>query len=139
MSIHPAYLEVFRDSFLANFIFTFSQDFAFHFIQFFERYNFDFAAIVAAVGSSIGFIFTFIIFYGFGFLTKKYMESGGNFLQIKKFVSRYLFFIMFLSFVPNFMILLPVFAGALRVNFTKFIIYIIIFRFIYYFSYLYIF
>jgi len=138
MAIHPAYIEVLRDSFLANFIATFSEDFAFFFIQYFPKYDHFASALWAILGSSAGFILSFIIFVALSLLFKRYLESGQNYIKMRSHANKFMPLIFIISLLPNFGILVPVFLGSLRVNFLKFIFLTILFRSIYYFSYLYI-
>lgn len=129
--------ELFKDSFLASFIFYFHEEFAFSYILFFEQYNHNIAAIVTILGSLLGFILTYIFFFGFAEIFKSSIESSGNYPRMQRFFSKYSIIIFSVSLIPGFMVLLPAFAGMIRYNIKAFIFYIILYRSSYYFYLLY--
>ena len=60
--MHPAYIEVLKDSFLANFLFTADKDFALPIVLYFGVYDNNFAAAIAIFGSTLGLSATYLTF-----------------------------------------------------------------------------
>lgn len=136
--LRQGYTEVFIDSFFANFVLTFSKDFAFPSILFFDGYDHLIAAIYAILGSSTGLFTTFIIFYLIAKKFYKMLEFGSNYSTLQKIFGRYGFIISAIMMVPHFSILVPVFMGLVKSNIKTFFFYIILYRTFYYLMVLYV-
>lgn len=122
---------IFKDSFLANFIFTFDFEFAYTFAKAFRPSSFDYD-IASLLGSISGLLTSFIILYGFALLFKKYIESSYNYKPLKHYFEKFKYLLLTVAVFPNLSILAPFFAGLLRLNFLKFTLIIFIYKAIYY-------
>lgn len=135
--MHQAYIEVFKDSFFANFIITFSEDFAYSFILFFDNYNHVQATILAILGSFCGLLSTFLIFRFLASLFHDALLSSSSYSVVQGLFGKLGFLVFAIIAIPNLSILVPVFSGLVKYNIKSFIFYTILYRSAYYFYVLY--
>ena len=125
------YLEIFRDSFFANFLFTFSKDLAFPISFYFEGFNVILSSLIAVTGSSLGLIITFSMFYIIAKSFDKNLKNNYSYQPFKEFINKYPFTSNFFALLPEASVIAPFISGLAKLNYFKFILYILIFRVIF--------
>lgn len=121
---------IFKDSFLANFIFTFDFEFAYTFAKAYEgKFVYDALSFCGAIS---GLMASYFIMYGFAKVFAKYIESSYNYKPLKHYFEKFKYLFLIASVFPNLSILAPFFSGLLKLNPIKFLFIISTYKIIYY-------
>lgn len=129
--LKPEYLEVFKDSFFACFLFSFSKELALPLIFYFKTYNNLIATIMAYFGSVLGLMVTYFCCLVITISLKKYTDNANSraFAYYYNKTSPLLFAV---AMIPQANVVVSFFAGFLRMNWVKTLVLIAVYRAIYY-------
>ncbi len=129
--LKPEYLEVFKDSFFANFLLTFSDELALPLIFYYKTYNNLYAITMAYFGSVMGLMSTFFLCFLITNLLKKFTDNSNSRAFSYYFNKIAPIFFATLLF-PQINVTVPFFAGFLKMNWLKTLVLIAVYRAIYY-------
>lgn len=125
-------LRIFNDSFFAHLIFTFNYDFAYEFAVYFGH-NPYIVSMVSLAGSLCGITSSFAVFYILGGVFKKSLESSYNYRPLKHYFNKYRYIVSCLVAFPTISVVIPFFAGLLRIKPGSMIMIFLFYRLVYYF------
>ncbi|HCR86065.1 MAG TPA: hypothetical protein DIV86_05245 [Alphaproteobacteria bacterium] len=129
------YIEIFTNSFLAHFIFTFGSDFAYEFAV---HYGIKplYITMFSLLGSICGLTASYYIFYLAGTLLKGVFENSHSFRPFKHYYSKFKYYSCAVVAFPYLSVIAPFFCGLLRLD-AKYIFPLFLFyRVAYYFYFL---
>jgi len=129
---NTVYIDIFKDSFLSNFLITLSSEFAYPFALYFGKPDAVTASIAAFFGSVVGISASFALFLLLAKLLKKHLESNPNFPTVKHYITKFSPLMGALALIPELGLLPAFFFGIVSLSWRRFIAIICFYKAIYY-------
>lgn len=124
-------IQIFRESALANFIFTFGSELGV--IMHHYTHGFDLLVYIAAfLGSGFGLLVSYGLFYGLAKVFQGKMESNYSYKPFSYYFDKYYLFLLAMLLFPVGSIMGAFFAGLTRLKPWKFLIALALYRLAFY-------